>query len=35
MHNAAITKQKQHRNKMIKPKTNAFSKYCEDNTKKV
>jgi hypothetical protein len=27
--NAATTKQKQHRNKMMKPQTDMFSKYCE------
>jgi hypothetical protein len=32
--NAATTKQKQHRNNMIKPEINTFSKYCEDKTKK-
>jgi hypothetical protein len=28
-------KTKTHRTKMMKPQTNIFSKYCEDNTKKV
>jgi hypothetical protein len=27
-------KQKQHRNKMTKPQTDTFSKYCKDITKK-
>jgi hypothetical protein len=33
--NAGIKKQKQHRNKVMKPQTNTFSKYYEDNTKKT
>jgi hypothetical protein len=29
----AAAKQKQHRNKMMKPQASAFSRYCEDNRK--
>jgi hypothetical protein len=32
--NAATTKHTQCRNKMTKPQTNTFSKYCEDKPKK-
>jgi hypothetical protein len=31
--NKTKTTQKISRNKMTKPQTNTFSKYCEDNTK--
>jgi hypothetical protein len=33
--NANTTTKEQQRNKVMKPQTNTFSKYCEDNTKKV
>jgi hypothetical protein len=33
--NAETTKRKEHKNKMTKPQRNNFSKYCEDNTKKL
>jgi hypothetical protein len=31
--NAATTEHKQHRNKVMKPQRNTFSKYCKDNKK--